>query len=193
VSQVVKDSPAARAGLKEGDIVTAFDGRKIKDLTDFRLKVADAPVDKSVRVDLLRNGQPRSLYVTLANRDVSLASQQGGRAPSEDDGGSAGDTQAASNLGLDVRAMTQSERGEIGEDGVVVRDVAEGSVAADQGIEPGDLILQVNGSVITDRGAFQAEMRRAASSKRPARLLMGRVLDDGSLTTRFVALRFAPR
>jgi serine protease Do len=190
---VVKDSPAARAGITEGDIVTAFDGRKIKDVTDFRLKVADAPVDKSVRVDLLRSGQARSVYVKLANRDVSLASQQGGRSSGGKPGGSADDTQSESSLGLDVRAMTASERGEVGEDGVVVRDVAENSAAADQGIEAGDLILQVNGSVVADRGAFQAEMRRAASSKRPARLLLGRVLEDGSLTTRFVALRFAPR
>ena len=194
VSQVVKDSPAARAGIAEGDVVTAFDGKQVKDVTDFRLKVADAPVDKSVRVDLLRNGQPRSFYVKLANRDVSLAAQQG--RPGEgggEEGDAGGEAPAASTLGLDVRAMTRSERGEIGEDGVVVRDVAEGSPAADQGIEPGDLILQVNGNVPGDRGAFQAEMRRAASTKRPVRLLVGRVLDDGSLNTRFVALRFAPR
>jgi serine protease Do len=192
VSQVVKDSPAARAGFKEGDIVTAFDGQKVKDVTDFRLKVADAPVEKSVRVDLLRNGQPKSVYVTLANRDVSLASQQGGRTQGGEEGPS-GESDSGTSLGLDVRAMTRSERGEVGQDGVVVRDVADGSPAADQGIEPGDLILQVNGNVVADRGAFQAEMRRAANAKRPARLLLGRVLDDGSLTTRFVALRFAPR
>jgi serine protease Do len=76
---------------------------------------------------------------------------------------------------------------------VIVRDVEESSTAADQGIEAGDVVLEVNGTPITDRAAFQSAMRQAEASRRPARLLVGRVSEDGRLSTRFVALRFAPR
>jgi Do/DeqQ family serine protease len=193
VSQVVAGSPAARAGLKEGDVVVAFDGKRVKDVTDFRLKVADTPVDKRVRVDVLRGGQPRSVDVTLADREVSLASQNGGRSQGAGPGADSDQAAPISTLGLDVRPMTQTERSDVGEDGVIVRDVVDNSSAADQGIQPGDVVLQVNGAVVRDRGAFQAAMRQAARAGRPARLLVGHVGDDGSLQTRFVALRFTPR
>ena len=52
INQVVPDSPADRAGFETGDIVLRFDGRDISSVTDFRLKVADTPVEKRVRVDI---------------------------------------------------------------------------------------------------------------------------------------------
>lgn len=188
ISQVVDGSPAARAGLKEGDIVVAFDGRRVKDVTDFRLKVADASVDKRVRVDVLRNGQPRTFVVTLANRDVSLASQQRG---GESESGQPGES-STQDLGLRVRTMTEQERSEIGHTGVIVQDVASGSQAEDRNIEAGDVVLEVNGQAVHDRSEFTAALRAAQRSRRPARLLVGKVGDDGRLFTSYVALRTVP-
>ena len=190
VSQIVPDSPAARAGLREGDIITAFDGRRIKDVTDFRLKVADEAVDKRVKVDAIRNGRPMTAFVTLADRDVMLASQQGtvrGGVGTNDA------TPSASNgLGLEVRSMNERERGDYHDQGVIVQDVTDGSPADDNGIAPGDIVLQVNGNPVTDRTAFAAEVRRARSNpNRPVRLLVGRLGDDGRMQTSFKALRFA--
>jgi serine protease Do len=189
VSQIVPDSPAARAGLREGDVITAFDGRRIKDVTDFRLRVADEAVNKRVKVDAIRNGQPLSVVVTLADRDVMLASQQGtpGK-PGADDAAPS----AASGLGLEVRSMNERERGDYREQGVIVQDVTEGSPADDNGIVPGDIILQANGTPVTDRAAFASIVRRArANANRPVRLLVGRLGDDGRMQTSFKALRFS--
>ena len=189
VSQIVPDSPAARAGLREGDVITAFDGRRIKDVTDFRLRVADEAVNKRVKVDAVREGKPMTVFVTMADRDVMLASQQG--QPSR--GGNDDAAPSASNgLGLEVRSMNQQERQDYREDGVIVQDVTDGSPADDNGIAPGDIILQVNGASVTDRAAFASVVRRArANANRPVRLLVGRLGDDGRMQTTFKALRFS--
>ena len=189
VSQIVPDSPAARGGLREGDVITAFDGRRIKDVTDFRLRVADEAVNKKVKVDAIREGKPLTVYVTMADRDVMLASQgqPGGRS-----GGNDAAPGAANGLGLEVRSMNERERDDYRGDGVIVQDVTEGSPADDNGIAPGDIILQVNGSSVTDRAAFASILRRARSNaNRPVRLLVGRLGDDGRMQTSFKALRFS--
>ncbi|HEV8481349.1 MAG TPA: Do family serine endopeptidase [Candidatus Eisenbacteria bacterium] len=189
ISQIVPDSPAARAGLREGDVVTAFDNQPIRDVTDFRLRVADEGVNKRVKVDAIRDGKPFTAWVTMADRDVALASQQG-----SPQGGSAGggSTQTAPSLGLDVRSMTDRERADFKQSGVIVQDVTDGSAADDNGISAGDLVLQVNGQPVTDRISFLNAVRRAhATPTRPVRLLVGSVDDSGRTQTRFVALRFS--
>jgi len=189
ISQIVPDSPAARAGLREGDVVTAFDNQSIKDVTDFRLRVADEGVNKRVKVDAIREGKPFTAWVTMADRDVALASQQG-TSPGGVQNGSA--TPAAPSLGLDVRSMTDREKGDFKEGGVIVQDVTDGSAADDNGITAGDLVLQVNGQPVADRISYLNAVRRAHSTPtRPVRLLVGSVDDSGRIQTRFVALRFS--
>jgi serine protease Do len=189
ISQIVPDSPAARAGLREGDVVSAFDSQPIKDVTDFRLRVADELVNKKVKVDAIRDGKPFTTWVTMADRDVALASQQGSAQGGKENGGT---TQSAPSLGIDVRSMTEREHGDYKENGVIVQDVTNGSSADDNGIAPGDLILQVNGRVVTDRISYLNAVRGAHSApNKPVRLLVGRMGDDGRMQTSFVALRFS--
>jgi serine protease Do len=189
ISQIVPDSPAARAGLREGDVVTAFDNLPIKDVTDFRLRVADESVNKRVKVDAIRDGKPYTAWVTMADRDVALASQQGST-PGGVQNGTA--TPESPSLGIDVRSMTDREHGDYKQSGVVVQDVTDGSSADDNGISPGDLILQVDGQNVPDRISYLNAVRHAHSTPtRPVRLLVGRVGEDGRMQTSFVALRFA--
>ncbi|HKA25427.1 MAG TPA: Do family serine endopeptidase [Candidatus Eisenbacteria bacterium] len=189
ISQIVPDSPAARAGLREGDVVTAFDNQTIKDVTDFRLRVADEGVNKRVKVDAIRDGKPYTAWVTMADRDVALAAQQGTSQGTTSNGEA---TPSAPSLGIDVRSMTEREHGDYKENGVIVQDVTDGSSADDNGISPGDIVLQVNGQGVTDRISYLNAVRRAHSTpNRPVRLLVGRVGDDGRMQTSFVALRFS--
>jgi len=189
ISQIVPDSPAARAGLREGDVVTAFDNQAIKDVTDFRLRVADELVNKRVKVDAIRDGKPFTAWVTMADRDVALASQQGSSPGGVQNGSAAPGTPS---LGIEVRSMTEREHTDYKENGVIVQDVTDGSSADDNQISPGDVVLQVNGQSVTDRISYLNAVRRAHSTpNRPVRLLVGRVGDDGRMQTAFVALRFS--
>jgi Do/DeqQ family serine protease len=186
ISQVVPDSPADRAGFERGDIVVRFDGDKIKDVTDFRLKVAETPVDKRVPVDVMRDGDSTTLYVTLADREVSLAAQQGRAIPREEE-----NPEPATELGITVRNMTREDRGDFGSEvGVIVDDVEPGSVAASAGVMPGSLILEVNGQEIDSSRDFASAMDAAKETKRPVRLLVGRMTNSGDLYPQYIALRF---
>jgi serine protease Do len=185
IEQVVDDSPAARAGFRRGDIVTKFDGHPVHNVTDFRLRVADTPVDDRVPVEVLRDGKKHTLHVTLADREVQLASQSGPSGPSGED------SEDVAQLGLGVRQMTREDRADYGgEEGVLVADVELGSDAAQKGIDPGDLVLEVNGRRIRSTEDFERAMSEAKGSGRPVRLLVGELQRNGQLTTRFVALRF---
>jgi Do/DeqQ family serine protease len=186
INQVVPDSPADRAGFERGDIVAAFDGKTVTDVTDFRLKVAETPVDKRVQVDVIRDGKHKVLYVTLADREVALASQQGQPLRGSDE-----EPEPATELGMSVRDMSREDREDYGStNGVIVYDVVPGSAADDAGIAPGNLILEVNDDEIDSARHFAGAMGSARGSKRPVRLLVGRVTNSGDLFPQYIALRF---
>ncbi|MDH4101304.1 MAG: DegQ family serine endoprotease, partial [Nitrospirota bacterium] len=65
VADVVKDGPADKGGLKQGDVIVEFDGRKIKDMSDLPKIVANTPVGKTVKVVVLRNGETTPLSITI--------------------------------------------------------------------------------------------------------------------------------
>jgi Do/DeqQ family serine protease len=187
INQVVPSSPADRGGFERGDIVVAFDGQGIADVTDFRLKVAETPVEKRVRVDVIRDGKPKVLYVTLADREVALASQQGRPLP----GGTEEEPAPAIELGISVRDMTREDRVDYGTDvGVIVDQVEPGSAADDAGVAPGNLIMEVNGREMGSTRDFMGSMDSARGSKRPVRLLVGRVSNSGEIFPQYIALRF---
>src|SRR5262249_16833219 len=149
----------------------------------------DESVNKRVKVDAIRDGKPFTAWVTMADRDVALASQQGSTPGGVQNGNA---TPSAPSLGIEVRSMTEREHGDYKEAGVVVQDVTDGWSADDNQISPGDLVLQVNGQPVTDRITYLNAVRRAhATPNKPVRLLVGRVGDDGRIQTAFVALRFS--
>ena len=186
INEVVDDSPASRAGFHRGDIVTSFDRHPIGDVTDFRLKVADTPVDDRVPVEVLRDGKKMTLYVTLADRDVQLASQPGGDQPQG--GESPGQIQL---LGIQVREMTREDRSDYNnEQGVLIEDIDPDSQAAEKGLLPGDIIVEVNGQSVRTAADFEGAMKAAKDDGRPARLLVGRLQQNGQVITSYVAIRF---
>ncbi len=194
VQEVTDNSPASRAGVRRGDIITAFDGHKTASVTSFRLRVADTPVDKRVPVAILRDGKKMELQVTLANRDVMLA-QATGPARSEPGRASGGDSGAATqgSLGVTVRAMDERETEALGPryKGVVVTAVEDDSPADEAGIEEGDLLLEANGRDLAAPADLGAVVRTAKTSTRPLRLLVASVdWASGRMGgTRFVPIR----
>ncbi|HYQ95522.1 MAG TPA: trypsin-like peptidase domain-containing protein [Candidatus Eisenbacteria bacterium] len=116
VGSVNQNTPADSAGFLVKDVITEFDGRKVSDVQNFRLLVADTPVHKRVRVHVLRDGQPRDLWVRLGERPDEKTIGQRSAPPTE-------------ILGLSVEPVTgdyAKENGVRDKTGVVVTDVGRG-------------------------------------------------------------------
>ena len=195
VQDVSDNSPAARAGVHRGDIITAFDGQRVHDVTGFRLKVADTPVDKHVAIDLLRDGKPTSVSVTLANRDVMLAQATGrpkGDKGAGDDGADA-QKAAAASMGVTVRELSAREREALGAKakGVVVTQVDDGSPADLAGISEGEIIVEANGKDIDTPADLGAAVKAAKALGRPMRVLRADVdWSSGNTQPGYVAVKF---
>ncbi|MEK7347540.1 MAG: Do family serine endopeptidase [Candidatus Eisenbacteria bacterium] len=166
VSSISDDTPAAKAGFRMKDVITEFDGKKVGDVHTFRLLVADTPVNKQVRVRLLRQGSPQEILVTLAERPAEerLAAQS--QSP-------------ASWLGIAVESLAgdfAKENGLREKEGVVVVEVAQGSGADDAGLQRGDIIKEVNDHPVKDTFEYNdaVDKSKAKNSKKPVVLLIKR-------------------
>ncbi|HWN91510.1 MAG TPA: PDZ domain-containing protein, partial [Verrucomicrobiae bacterium] len=135
VSSVTPSSPASRAGLKPGDIITMYDSRAINRVGDLPRAVAETRVGREVPVSAIRDGQT----VQLTARIEALEAKEGRQAASE--------AEARPSLGLSVQPMTPDLARRLGtpaRQGLVVQGVEAGSPAADAGFERGDVIVEVN-------------------------------------------------
>jgi serine protease Do len=136
VASVVAGSPAERAGVKSGDIIVEFAGKKVAKSGDLPSLVAEARVGNDVPVVVVREGKEVRLTARIARLEEEEAPKV---ADVEVDG--------KSTLGLSVQPLTPPMASELGlkvKEGVLVRDVAEGSRAAEAGIRAGDVIVEVN-------------------------------------------------
>jgi len=166
VASVSPSTPADSAGFRVKDVITEFDGRKVSDVQNFRLLVADTPVHKRVRVHVLREGQPRDIYVRLGERPDEKLLGRRNAPPTE-------------ILGLSVEPLTGdfAKENDIREKtGVVVTDVAQGSPADDAGVTRGDIIKEVNDTKVKDVYDYNAAIDRAKAKnpKKPIIFLIKR-------------------
>ncbi|HET9951310.1 MAG TPA: Do family serine endopeptidase [Candidatus Eisenbacteria bacterium] len=166
VSSISDDTPASKAGFRVKDVITEFDGKSVDDVQKFRLLVADTPVNKKVRVRLLRQGSAQDLYVTLAERPAEERLAQATRTP-------------GSWLGVAVEGLGgdfAKENGIREKSGVVVIDVVQGSGADDAGLQRGDIIKEVNDLPVKDTFEYNdaLDKARAKNPKKPVVLLVKR-------------------
>jgi len=159
VGDVVPGGPAAKAGIQSGDVIIAFDGTRIESSVQMRNLVSQAAPGKKVVVRVLRGGHQKDFDVVLAERpaEPSQARAQGKSRPQES---------SSEQLGFAVQDLTPGIRQQLGlskERGVVVTQVEGGSPAADAGLQPGDLILEVNRTATPDVQAFDRVLRGARS------------------------------
>ncbi|MEW5737570.1 MAG: DegQ family serine endoprotease [Myxococcota bacterium] len=139
VSDVTADGPAAKAGLKRGDVILSLDGQKVESTARFRNAIAMAGPDKEVTLEVLRDGARRTVKVKLGAKPVG-GQQARGDAPEGKLGG----------LSLSELTPALRRQHEIPDDipGVLVADVEVGSAAARAGFRPGDVIMEVNRRVV---------------------------------------------
>ncbi|MCG3163151.1 MAG: Periplasmic pH-dependent serine endoprotease DegQ [Acidobacteria bacterium] len=165
VSNVEQRSPAERAGLKQGDVITAINGNPVNDSNSLRNLIATSSPGTDVTITILRDGREQQLRATLGE----LPSQTTGRASGGNSGGE-------DNLGLTTTPMTPELAARLGlrrdAQGLVVTDVDPGGAAGEAGLQPGDVIEQVNRQPVRSSDDLKSALARAGD--RPPLLLINR-------------------
>jgi serine protease Do len=173
VAVVTPDSPGAKAGLKQGDVILAFNGSEVNQLHDLpRLVAATAP-DSAATMTVWRDGQKTELQAKLGALpdNNQVASMEGGPVEQE--------PAQATALGMHFAPLTTELRRELhlgkGVEGVVVTQVDSGSAAEDVGLAEGDVVIAINQQPVHTPKEAAAKLKEVAhSSKRTALLLLNR-------------------
>ena len=150
VSSVEDGSPAAKAGLKSGDVILKFDSKEISRSAELPAQVADMKPGTKATLQVWRDGATKSIEVTVGEmKDAKVASAA---TPGE----------AHGRLGLAVRPLTPEERQQVGARGLVVEGVS--GPAARAGIQPGDVVLSVNGTPVQSVEQLRAQVEKSGKT-----------------------------
>lgn len=174
ITNVDPDTPASKAGLKTGDVITAVNGEPIVDMAQLRLRIASFAPGTTVRLHVFRDGKPMDANVTLAERPANLEASAGRRnrgGQGEDQGQSSGlSGVSVEDLTPDIARQLQLDRGATG---VVVTDVDEASAASEAGLQRGDVITQVNRQPVRNSSDFDRLVGQRRGNE-PTLLLVNR-------------------
>ena len=154
VNSVVENSPASKAGVQQGDVITQFNGKAIGDTRDLATAVANTRSGVKAQMTVMRNGKPEPLAVTIGDEQpaqpVKLSSAETKAAPAA----------LTSPVGM---SLTANDKGL-----VVVNSVTPGSQADESGLQPGDIIERVNGAKVNSPSEVADAIHAAEQEKREA-------------------------
>lgn len=160
VDSVVAGSPAAQAHIQQGDVITGYDGKPIKDTRDLALAVAETPSGKTASMMVWRNGQSRSLPVTIGTQEKT-------RVASAD-----ADPSGEKPVGMALEPLTPDMRSQLNLNpsigGVVVGRVTAGSRADESGVQAGDVIERVAGQSVNSPAEVADAIHSAERQKKDA-------------------------
>jgi serine protease Do len=168
VSKVFENTPAAKAGIKPGDILTNVGGKPIKDGRELQQLVAGLPLKKPVDVTIFRDGKTQVLPVTIEEQpsNYGLTTRTGTR-PSPTP--RANEEVSADKVGLKVSDLTAELAEKYGytegTKGVVITDVEQGSAASEAGLQRGLLLVKIARKAVTSATAAQQALEKADLAK----------------------------
>ena len=160
VTEPQPDSPAAKAGLKSGDVITAVDNETVKDARALARKIGGIAPGTEVTLAINRDGKPENVTVKIGRMKENIR-----RASSERDS-----HEQLENLGLEL-APARDVEGE-GSNGVAIVGVQPGGEAASLGMAPGDVILKAGGKTVSTPPEFKDALHAAKSAGRKFALVL---------------------
>lgn len=174
VASVEPESPAGKAGIQPGDVVLEWDGREVRDMRRLPTMVAETEIGRSVPVQVWRNGERKTVDVTVAEleEDQQQAAAEDTPAPKKEEV----DQTAIDSLGLSVMPLSDQARERFGipsdANGVLVTDVKTDGSAAEKAVRPGDLIVEVNQKAVASADEVEEQVTKAREAGRKSVLLL---------------------
>jgi serine protease Do len=151
VTSVEKDGPADRAGVQIGDIILKFDGKDMADTDDLVRAVANSAPGSSAKLQVWRNGESREMSIRLGEAKPERDAQK--QAPQDK-------ATAPGHLGLAVHELTDEEKQALQTDGSLIVEAVTG-IAAESGIQPGDIIIAINSQRVSTTKQLRAALDKA--------------------------------
>jgi serine protease Do len=166
VVEVRADSPAQRAGLKNGDVIVRIGDHPVTDTQELRYATARLQPGAVVKLEIYRDGKEQTLSATIEAQPKDMAAALGG---TESEQQPSTQPAAANRFGLVVTTLTGDVAGEYGYDpslqGVLITDVISPSDAQEQGLQPGMVILDAQGKAVHTAEEFQQAISGEAAAK----------------------------
>ncbi len=175
VDEAKADTPAAKAGIEAGDVITAVNGTAVKDSRSLAREISAMTPGSTAKLDILRKGEQKSITVTLA----AMPNDQK-QASAEDFGN--GSMRGTPHLGLSVAPA--ADVAGAGDKGVVVTAVDPEGPAAGHGMQSGDVILDVGGKSVGNAGELRSALSEAKSTGKHSVLMRIKSADN----TRYLAM-----
>ena len=150
VSQVTPGGPADKAGIKEGDVIVNFDGRRVDDSHDLPRLVASTAVGKTATIRVLRDGKEIALQAKIVEMEEEKLAE--------------GKSVGPQSLGITVQNLTPQIAQKLGlkkAEGIVITAVEPGSPAEEASLRIGDVILSVNQKPVKDVVDFEGMIEKA--------------------------------
>src|SRR5690625_5118557 len=162
VSHVEEDGPAAKAGVRSGDVILDFDGKEVKQMSDLPRIVGATQPGTKAKMKVWRKGKSETLTVTVAELETGDGKAKTPKAPKE---------QTSDRLGLSVATLDDEDKAHLGIDEGVVVESASGP-AARVGVSSGDIILRINDQDITSAKDYDKVVKKLPADKQAAILVM---------------------
>ena len=169
VSSVSDDSPAAKAGVKVGDVIEKFSGKTVEKMRDLPRVVAETPIGTKVELGVFRKGEHVNLTTTIEKLDDTKTAAVDPQTGEERPGKAPSLGLTLSNLNPDIRKRLSIPKDV---NGVLVSRVKDGSPAADKGIEAGDVIVQVDQTPVSKPEDFVQKVKDAAKAGKAKSVLL---------------------